>query len=229
MKRNILRGVLFLSVAVAAAILIYVLAAEAHQRTLQFATQVAAGAQKLFNSGQREQAIETLQDLVAQLPDSVIAQRELAMELAAAGDPRAATQLRRVLRLSPGDAAAAMKLSEVLVLSGDLEGAAAAARTACTIEPTNALHWTALSALLLRAGDPDGALSAAQRAVRFGEGVPDAHLALGFARQRMGDSEGARDAFSTALKLDPGNGAAASALGAIHVSPRRPPRPRTSA
>jgi Flp pilus assembly protein TadD len=217
------------SVAGAVFILVFVLAVEARQPAIEFASQVAAGAQKLFESGQREVAISALEEVLQRAPDSLIARRELAMELAASGKwSAAAKQLRLVLARSPSDPGASMKLAEALEKLGDARGALRYYRLACRLDPENGVRWMALAALLSQSGDDEEALRAAQRAVRFAQGVPEAQLGLGFARWRSGDLAGAAASFSSALELDPANPTALAALARLRAHPRRPPRTRRS-
>jgi tetratricopeptide (TPR) repeat protein len=229
MKRTVLQSLLCVPVAGAVAIFVFVLLAETRERADTFAGQVAAGAQKLFASGQRAEAVGALEELLEVSPDSVIARRELAMELSASGQWRAAAeQLRLVLKISPRDAGAAAKLAEVLDTLGDLQGAIGYARTACKLDPENGLSWAALSALLLRAGEADEAVRSGQRAVRYAQGVPGAHIALGFARWLNGDAAGAARSFSDALALDPTSPTALDALARLRAHPNRPPLRRPS-
>jgi tetratricopeptide (TPR) repeat protein len=230
MRRIALQGVLSASVAGAVAILVFVLAVEAHKPALRFAQQVAAGAQKLFEAGQREVAISALDEVLQRTPDSLIARRELAMELVASGQwAEAATQLRLVLSASPPDASAARKLAESLEKLGDLRGAITYSRLACKLDPENGIYWIALAGALLRSGDHEEALRAGQRAVRYAAGVPEAHVQLGFAKWQTGDMAGARSAFSEALALDPGNRPALDALEKLGAGPASPPRRPSSA
>ncbi|MFB3880405.1 MAG: tetratricopeptide repeat protein, partial [Armatimonadota bacterium] len=224
MKRTALQSLLSLAVAGAIAAFVFVLFAQTRQRSDTFAAQVAAGAQKLFASGQRKEAIGALEELLATNRESIIARRELAMELLDDGQWQAAAdQLRLVLKAVPTDAGAAAKLAEALDKLGDLQAATDYAHRACRLDPENGLRWITLSALLFRAGDADGALRAGKRAVRYAAGVPDAHLALGFAQWLSGDTAAAAKSLSDALALDPSNPTAQDALARLRAYPHRPP------
>lgn len=230
MKRLALYSLLLISVGGAVAVLVVALIVQARQPELRFAQQVAAGAQKLFESGQRGTAIAALNEVLQHTPDSLIARRELAMELVATGQwAEAGAQLRLVLKASPRDAAAARKLADVLRRQGDLGEAITYSRLACRLDPENGLYWIALAGLLRRAGDHDEALRAVQRAVRYAAGVPEAHIQLGFTKWDTGDLAGARSAFSHALELDPDNRVAREALSKLAGQPgSRPLRPRSA-
>jgi len=227
MRRIALESLLLISVCGAVAMLVAVLVMDAQKPDLRFAQQVAAGAQKLFESGQREAAISALDEVLQRTPESLVARRELAMELVASGQwAEAATQLRLVLTASPRDASAARKLAEALERLGDRRGAITYSRLACRLDPENGVYWIRLAATLLRSGDHEEALRAAQRAVRYAAGVPEAHVQLGFAKWQTGEMAGAKSAFLDALDLDPGNLPALDALRKLGAGPAsRPGRP----
>ena len=224
MKRSLLHTLLIASALGACATLSVVVAAEARQPTMQFAAQVAAGAQKLFESGRREEARSALEEALEIAPDDLIVRRELAMQLAASGETEAAAeQLRLVLEASPNDAGAARKLAEMLYAAGDRESAVTSLRLACEWESGNGMHWITLANWLLTMGDPKAALGASRKSVELAQGVPEAHLALGFSLWQTGDLEGAEKSFLDALALEPDNASARSALSALRANPRALP------
>ncbi|MCJ7752490.1 MAG: tetratricopeptide repeat protein, partial [Armatimonadetes bacterium] len=213
MKRALLHSLLVASALGACATLSVVVAAKVRQPSMQFTTQIAAGAQKLFESGQREEARDALEEALKIAPGNLIVRRELAMQLAASGQTEAAAeQLRLVLDASPRDAGAARKLAEMLYAAGDRERAITYLRLACDWEPGNGMHWITLANWLLGMDDPRAALGAARKAVEMAQGVPEAHLALGFSLWETGDVDGAENAFRDALALEPDNASARSAL-----------------
>jgi len=225
MRRVLLHSLLVASALGACATLSVVVAAKVRQPSMQFTTQIAAGAQKLFESGRREEARDALEEALKIAPGNLIVRRELAMQLAASGQTEAAAeQLRLVLDASPRDAGAARKLAEMLYAAGDRESAITYLRLACDWEPGNGMHWITLANWLLGMDDPRAALGAARKAVEMAQGVPDAHLALGFSLWETGNSEGAKQAFLDALDLEPDNASARSALSALNTGPATPPR-----
>lgn len=224
MKRVLLHSLLVASALGACAALSMAVAAKVRQPTLQFTTQVAAGAQKLFESGQREEARSALEDALEITPNNLIVRRELAMQLAASGHIEAAAeQLQLVLEASPRDAGTARRLAEMLYLAGDHERAITYLRLACDWEPRNGMHWIALANWLLGMGDPRAAVGASRKSVEMARGVPDAHLALGFSLWEIGDVDGAKKSFLDALALEPDNIPARSALSVLRANPRALP------
>lgn len=225
MKRRFLYYLLGAATFTALVVLVVVLIAEVERRTIAFTTQVASGAQKLFESGQREEARGALEEALDMAPGNVVVRRELAMQLAASGQTEEAiTQLRLVLEASPRDAGAARKLAEMLYDTGDREEAITYLRLACDWESGNGMHWILLSHWLLTSDEPRAALGAARRAASLAPGIPDAHLALGFSLWETGDTAGAEKSFRKALAVDPGNRAATNALSALKAHPERSPR-----
>ena len=220
MRRVLLHGLLVASALGACATLSTVIAAGVRQPTIQFTTKVAAGAQKLFEAGQREEARDALEEALQIAPDNLIVRRELAMQLAASGHTEAAAEhFRIVLESSPRDAGAARKLAEVLYAAGDRERAITYLRLACDWEPGNGMHWITLADWLLAMGDPRAALGAARKSIELAPGVPEAHLVLGYSLWETGDVGGAEKSFLDALALDPDNASARSALSALRANP----------
>jgi len=230
MRRVLLHSLLVASALGACATLSMVVAAEVRQPTTQFTTEIAAGAQKLFESGRREEARGALEDALEIAPDSLVVRRELAMQLAASGETEAAAeQLRLVLEASPRDAGAARKLAEMLYAAGDRESAITYLGLACEWEPGNGMHWITLANWLLGMGDPKAALGASRKSVKLAPGVPEAHLALGFSLWETGDIDGAKKSFLDALALEPDNASAGSALSALRANPKvLPPSGRST-
>jgi len=225
MRRRLLQYLLGAATLASLLVLALILIGQAEQTAIAFSTKVAAGAQKLFESGRREEARGALEDALEIAPDNLIVRRELAMQLAASGQAKAAAeQLRLVLEASPRDAGAARKLAEMLYAAGDRESAITYLGLACKWEPGNGMHWITLAQWLLTMDDPKAALGAARKAVEMAQGVPDAHLALGFSLWETGNSEGAKQAFLDALDLEPDNASARSALSALNTGPATPPR-----
>jgi len=229
MKRALLLSLLVASALGACATLSTVVASKARQPTIQFTTQIAAGAQKLFDAGQREEARSALEDALEIAPDNLIVRRELAMQLAASGETEAAAeQFRLVLNASPRDAGAARKLAEMLYAAGDRDSAIKYLRLACEWESGNGMHWITLANWLLGMDDPRAALGAARKSVELAQGVPEAHLALGFSLWETGDVDGAKKSFLDALALEPDNASAKSALSALRANPTAlPPSERS--
>jgi tetratricopeptide (TPR) repeat protein len=162
-RRSLLHYMLAASAAAALAVLAIVTGAIGEKRAVVFSSQVAAGAQRLFEAGQREAARGALQDALEICPENVVVRRELAMQLAASGEPEEAIEhFRLVLRPSSRDAGAARRLAEMLAQLGDTDGAVEWLRKASELEPENGTHWTELSKLLLRTGDVSAALAAAE-------------------------------------------------------------------
>jgi len=194
--KTILRGLLIASLLGAGAISAIIGRSESQQHSLVFAMQVASGAQKLYEAGQYEIARKALEEQLEATPDSLIVQRELAMQLAATGQVEAAVQhLEKVLDLDSDDAAAAAVLGRMLLKLGE-----------------NGMHHLALARTLLKQQHPEEALTSARNAVRLAPGVAEAHILLALASRSVEDEPAARAALEDALAIDPDNVEASNAL-----------------
>jgi tetratricopeptide (TPR) repeat protein len=115
-------------------------------------------------------------------PDELFEQAQAAEE---AGDADAAERLyRRVVRLDPGDPAAAFNLGNLLRAAGRKVEAEKAYRAATKADPSFAEAWYNLADMLDDQGQPDKAITCLRRAVAADPEYADAIFNLGLLHQR---------------------------------------------
>lgn len=116
--------------------------------------------------------------------------------------PRAMQAQRALVATHPGDAAAHNDLANLLVLSGDLEGAEEAYRRAVELSPHEPAYHYNLALLLQQRGAFNRAADQYRQVVDLTPGNAWAHFQLGVIYEVKGLSRKAIDSYSRALQLD---------------------------
>jgi len=133
-------------------------------------------------------------------PDEVFEQAQAAEE---AGDAVAAERLyRRVMRIDPGDPAAAFNLGNLLRSSGQKVEAEKAYRSATKADPGFAEAWYNLADMLDDQGHPDKAIASLKRALAADPDYADAIFNLGLLHQRADRHAEAAEYWRRYLALD---------------------------
>jgi tetratricopeptide (TPR) repeat protein len=122
---------------------------------------------------------------------------------------------RRVMRIDPGDPAAAYNLGNLLRSLGRKTEAEAAYRAATKADPRFAEAWYNLADILDDRGQPDKAMACLKRAVAADPDYADAIFNLGLLHQRSEDHEEAAGYWRRYLALDSNSPWAARARKAL--------------
>ena len=146
-------------------------------------------------------------------PDDLFDQAQAAEQ---ANDMATAERLyRRVMRIDPGDPAAAYNLGNLLRSVGRKTEAEAAYRAATKADPRFAEAWYNLADILDDRGEPDKAIVCLKRAVAADPDYADAIFNLGLLHQRSEDHETAAGYWRRYLALDSNSSWAARARKAL--------------
>ena len=146
-------------------------------------------------------------------PDLLFEQAQSAEE---AGDKQTAERLyRRVIKLDPGDPAAAFNLGNLLRSAGRGVEAEVAFRTATRADPGYADAWYNLADMLDERGRLEEAIACLKRALAGDPGYADAMFNLALLLQRRGVHAEAATWWRRYLEQDPGSAWAARARRAL--------------
>jgi protein O-GlcNAc transferase len=156
-----------------------------------------------------QQAPEALTELTTAaelLPQSALAQVELAKALLAHGDiAKAVTSLRRALTLNPSSLDTTYQLGLALQASGDERQAIPFFQQVITADPHNAPALTNLGLALVQTGKAKEAIPLYQRALKETPDNPLIHQDLGVAYLQASDLDDAAAEFRTGLTIAPGS------------------------
>jgi arylsulfatase A-like enzyme/Flp pilus assembly protein TadD len=114
------------------------------------------------------------------------------------------SQLAAAALSAPGVYENQWNLANALHVSGRLEEAARAYRSALALQPSSAEAHHALGNALVGTGDAAGAVREYEEAIRLGLASPAVRLALGAALAASGDPGGAEASLRAAVEADPG-------------------------
>jgi HemY protein len=177
-----------------------------------------ARASRLFDAGQRAEALALVQRAVDEHPDSIDAWLTLASAQRQLGDlPAAEEALREVVRLDPGLAKGQFLLGAALFAQHKYGPAAECFRKASELEPQHALAHYNLGQCRLRQGDRAGAAEAFRAAVRYKPEMAAAHRALGELLAQDGRRQEALAHLRNAVDLDPADGDARKLLEEVQT------------
>lgn len=161
-------------------------------------------------------AATELRGVLAEDPGIVIAHRQLAVALSAAGDHRGA--IAEIEALRSRDLATAedlVLLSESLRVTGRREEAARAIEAAARLDPQSPEPALTEARALASEGHPAEAAGAYRRALDLAPDNAEALVGLGQAALVQGDVESAAAAFERVLSRDSGDVAARTGLGLV--------------
>lgn len=152
-------------------------------------------ARNRWTSGDRDGAIELLQQTVRDYPDSSRAHFMLGDELNRLGRPaEALAPLRAAVRLDPKSSSAHFELGYALHRTGDPFAAEASYRTAIGLQPNYAVAYYNLSYALEEKADRPGAIEAIRQALRYEPAFTRANQRLAELLERSGQPGAARAA-----------------------------------
>ncbi|MDD5580724.1 MAG: tetratricopeptide repeat protein [Methylobacter sp.] len=123
-------------------------------------------------------------------------------------------------RLTPGNALAWARLSELQLSKGDHDAALISAQKAQTLNPQVSRTQTVAGFANLAKTDIDAAKQAFEQALILDSSDPLARLGLGLAKIRKGDLEEGKNELETAINLDPNNAVTRSYLGKAYYELR---------
>jgi Tfp pilus assembly protein PilF len=159
---------------------------------------------------------------LAQFPNSVIANRALAMTLLGEGRIKKALEYaQREVELAPQSAQAHMTLSVILGRLGRLQDAVEECEAAVRLRPESAEAQSNLANALARIGKIEEAVGYYERSLRIKPDSPETHCNFGVALARAGKTQDAVVQFQQALQLRPDFVAAKDALTALQSRPER--------
>ncbi len=157
---------------------------------------------------------------LAQFPNSVIANRALAMTLLGEGRIKKALEYaQREVELAPQSAQAHMTLSVILGRLGRLRDAVGECEETVRLDPDSAEAQSNLANALVRTGKIEEALGHYEQSLRIKPDSPEMHCNFGAALARMGKKQEAIAQFEQALQLRPDFAAAKDALTALQPRP----------
>ena len=172
----------------------------------------ASLAQAYFRSGKLTEAIETLERVVAQQPDSVQAFSDLGAAYQESGVlDRAIDAYRRSIELSPDVAVVHFNLGTALKQLGSTADAIACVEKAVAMDASGANYSATLAGYYLEADEPETALAMCRQCLSVAPRNLMALTFLSVSLGRLGDSEGAArivdlDRFIRGTRLAPPNG-----------------------
>jgi tetratricopeptide (TPR) repeat protein len=141
---------------------------------------------------------------LARSPDSWIAHHNLAVELAARGDPGAALpHARRAVELKPDFPAALNNLADNLARTGQPAAALPLVERALQLQPKFARAENTHGVALALLGRREEAAGRFQRAIALEPGLAEAHHNLGLTHAESGRLEAAIACFARTLQLQP--------------------------
>jgi len=154
--------------------------------------------------GEYEEAIASLERVVAARPDSPYAHHNLGFALSKVGDfERMQVEGLKSWELDGDFAPAYASLAVVHFEQGKLDDAEALCRRAIELDEGRAWAWANLGAVLRDKGDRDGAREAFEKAVSLDPHEDYALNNLGDYRAKSGDFDGAYELFERALDVNP--------------------------
>jgi tetratricopeptide (TPR) repeat protein len=166
--------------------------------------QALQQAQKLCRLGQRQQAAQICQQILAADPNNLDASHLLGVIAHQLGDhDGAATLLKRVLKARPKSAQAHLHLGLALAGKGDLARAVACYQQAIHIEPRNAQVHFSLGNAYRSLGRRKEAIASYRRAIEAKSDFVEALSNLGGILQEACDFEEAVDIYERALSIRP--------------------------
>ena len=161
-------------------------------------------------------------DTVAKAPANARARANLAIELAAAGDPKAAErEFRAAIRLRPDYMDAHTRLSDLLATQGRLAEAEAEALFVAQREPNNSIIRNALGTIHAEQGRWAEADRDFAAALALNPDFAEAHNNRGGVLLELGDLGNARTHFHRALELRPDYADAHYNLGNVFAREQR--------
>jgi putative PEP-CTERM system TPR-repeat lipoprotein len=158
----------------------------------------------LIRSGQAAKAVHMLDDTPKSQQSVPLLLTARARALAAAGNMKDAIDtLRKVLSVDERNSDVRTRMVDVMVESGDFDGARGALRDALRLSPGNLAVMTALARVDLKALGLDAALATADRLERDPTNLPGARVLKGdlYAGERRFDD--AADAYAGEMKKNP--------------------------
>jgi tetratricopeptide (TPR) repeat protein len=166
--------------------------------------ELLAAAQRHYQTGRRDLAIECLQTAIRESPNRPEAHNNLGLVLAQEGRlVEAAACFQKVVSLAPNLADGHSNLGNVLQELGSLDEAAQHLEEALRLRPNFAAAHNNLGVVLLRSGNVEKAVAHFREAIRLLPTCTDAHNNLGSALLRQGFLAEATSHLHTALRLRP--------------------------
>jgi choline-sulfatase len=161
-------------------------------------------------------AAAELRAVLAEDPESELAQRQLAVALSATGDHAGAvTEIRALQSRGVATAEDLLLLGESLRVQGRTDAAARAVDEASRLDPGSPEAALTRARVLIWEGRPDEADSAYRHALDLAPDHPEALVGLGNLALARGDVRGAAAHFERVLARDPADEAARTGLGLV--------------
>lgn len=161
-------------------------------------------AQALIRDGRYDEAVATLEALLAEDAENVIAMGSLANALAQSGDEATALAVyRRMIALDPGREEPYLGAAKLLTARGELAEARQLALAVQEMQPRNPAGYVALGDVELAAGRFAAAEAAMRRAIALDPTSSSVAAALGNALHRAGELAEAYEVLVTAYRHDP--------------------------
>jgi len=179
----------------------------------------------LMHRGRNEEAVASLEQLVAQSPDSAELWSLLSQGQQKLGRLEdAVTSARRATTLQPTNPEHWCLLASQLLRLGDEQAADEALAHAERLDPGDGRPWMIRARRAMDRGRDDEALSCCRKAIALDpvRCAADGSALAGLIHERQGRTEQARAAFDAALAHDPRNGTALLARAKIAAAAGRP-------
>lgn len=215
--RRLILAITFLTVATAAAVVVYTVsrAAQEYDRLIA-AGDAAVAAEQPF------QALEAYSGAIALRPDSMLAHLKRGMTYRRHGEPENALKdLRRAAELDPTATRAQELAGDVNMTLRRYDRAASRYEAFLALDDNAARIHYKLGLARYRSGQLARAIEPLQKAVRLDESLAAAHLLLGLCLRDRGDAAAARASLETVILLQPGLTAPREALVSLYLPSER--------
>lgn len=180
-------------------------------------------AQEAADAGARQEAMQLYTKLIAAQPQHLMAHRDLARLLAAAGDADSAlAALDRGVGYAPEEPALLTERGALLGAVGRYGAAEADLKRVLRMEPGNVDALFHLGVVMSKKGLWAEAVPSLRRAIELDPARDAAYYYLGEALNHVDDLPGALSAFERAVQLQPGNARALYGLGIVYDRLARP-------
>ena len=170
----------------------------------------------IYQQGQFQQALDSIQQLLLQFPNSLTLYNIQGAIYAGLGQfDGAIDSYKQALKIKPDYADAYNNMGAALQDQGDVEAALDSYKQALKIKPDYADAYHNMGTALKNKGDIKAAIDSYKQALKIKPDYADAYYNIGIALRDKGDIKAAIDSFKKALKIKPDYAKAYCSIGGV--------------